>query len=120
MTMMKYNSYGTEYELEFKRGKYHNGRTIIQVMCRELEDEWFEPFCRLTVNLPDTILSSDGSKDLPSNIAFLDSNNCPADLVMKIIEEGYMTMTRTSAQSGFCTYPLVKFNEDWLNSLASM
>ena len=118
--MMKYNSYGTEYELEFRKGKYSNGRLAIQVMCKESEDEWFEPFCRLTVNLPDIILSSDGSKELPSNMAFLDSNNCPADLVMKIIEEGYMTMTRTSAQSGFCTYPLVKFNEDWLNSLAFM
>lgn len=117
---MMYNSYGTEYELEFRKGKYSNGRLAIQVMCRELDEEWYEPFCILTVNLPDIILSSDGSKELPSNMAFLDSNNCSKKLICKIIEESYMTMTRTSAQSGFCTYPLVKFNEEWLNSLASI
>ena len=117
---MKYNSYGTEYELSFKKGRYSNGRTAIQVMCREPEQEWSEPFCALTVNLPDVILSSDGSKDLPSNMAFIDTNNCPADLVMKIIEEGYMTMTRTTARSGYCTYPLVKFDEEWLSSLSNV
>lgn len=117
---MMYNSYGTEYELKFKKGKYENGRLAIQVMCRELKEEWFEPFCILTVNLPDIILSSDGSTEMSSNMAFIDVNNCPASLVMKVIEEGYMTMTRTTADSGFCSYPLVKFNEDWLNSLPTM
>ena len=118
---MKYNSYGTEYELEFKKGKYqNNGRLAIQVMCKEPNEDCYSPFCMLTVNLLDIKLSSEGNVEMPSNMAFLDSNNCPADLVMKIIEEGYIIMTRTFAQSGFCTYPLVKFKEDWLQTLTNM
>lgn len=114
---MNYNYYGKDYELTFKKGEYSNGRLAIKVMCKEKGEDWFEPFCNLTVNLPDIILSSDGSKELPDDMAFIDSNNCPADLVMKIIEEGYMTMTKTVAQSGFCNYPLVRFNKEWLASL---
>ena len=116
---MMYNSCGTNYELDFRKAKYiDNGRLAIQVLCREESEDWYEPFCMLTVNLPDVILSSDGSKDMPSNMAFLNINNYGTDdLYKKLIDMGYMTMTRTVAQSGFCSYPLVKFDEEWLASL---
>lgn len=117
--MMYETSYGTKYELEFRRGKYAKGNSLaIQVMCRELDEEYFLPYCMLTVNLPDIILSSDGSKDLPHNRAFLNINNYGTEkLYEMLIENGYMTITRTTAQSGFCEYPLVVFNEEWLNTL---
>ena len=114
---MMYKFYGTTYELKFQKGRYSNNRLAIQVLGRREDEDWYEPFCTLTVNLPDVILSSDGSKDLPSNMAFIDTNNCPEYLFMQLADEGVMTVTKTRARSGYCTYPLVKFDEDWLASL---
>lgn len=105
---MKYTSYGTNYELSFRKGTYADKSLAIQIMCKAEGEDWEEPFARLTVNL---------QRELPQNCAFFDSNGCPKDILMKLIEEGHATMTTVSAQSGYCTYPLIKFNEEWLNTL---
>ena len=106
---MKYESYGTTYELSFKRGQYQLDKSLaIQIMCKEEGEDFTEPFAMLTVNL---------NKGLPKNHAFFDANNCPRTILMNLIEEGHATMTTVVASSGLCTYPLVKFSEEWLETL---
>lgn len=106
---MMYESYGVNHELFFRKGAYHDKTLAIQIMCKTEGEDYIEPFARLTVNL--------GAINLPENCAFFDANNCPQQILMNLIEEGVATMTTTSAQSGYCTYPLVKFSDEWLASL---
>ena len=111
---MKYNSYGTIYELSFRKGHYLDNKTLaVQIMCKEEDESYFEPFCMLTVNLPTT-------KSLPDNRAYVDTNNCPSDLIQALEEQGVITKTLILAPSGFCVYPLYEFNQEWLNKLSEM
>ena len=49
------------------------------------------------------------------NCAYVDTNNCPyAD---QLLEQGIAIDTGLTEQSGFCTYPLWQFNEDFLKSV---
>ncbi len=66
-----------------------------------------EPFATITKNFGEFI----GQK----NCAYIDTNNCPfAD---QLIEQGFAVDTGLTKQSGYCTYPLWKFNEDFLRSI---
>lgn len=60
------------------------------------------PYATLTVNLPE-------SDDLEYGHAFVDVNNCPwAKEFIKKYELGYFA--NKYASSGWCTYPLYKFD----------
>ena len=109
MNTMKFESWGTTYELQFKKGEYQADKTLAnQIMGKAEDEDWYEPFASLTVCL---------CKELPKNHAFFDSNNCPRTIIQNLIDEGVATMTTISASSGHCTYPLIKFSEEWLESL---
>ena len=63
-----------------------------------------EPFAELTKHFGEFI----GQKDC----AYIDTNNCPfAD---QLLAQGIAIDTGLTKQSGFCTYPLWQFNEDFL------
>lgn len=65
-----------------------------------------EPFAELTKHFGEFI----GQK----NCAYVDTNNCPfAD---QLLAQGIAIDTGLTKQSGFCTYPLWQFNEDFLKS----
>lgn len=62
------------------------------------------PFANITVNLPQT-------KMWPENFGFVDVNNFPQAL--SVIEKlGIGRHTGQFATSGFCVYPLYRFDED--------
>ena len=64
----------------------------------------WEIFSIVTVNLPI-------SGNLPKNLAYVDTNNCPwAEEFLK--DNNIAEDTRISMPSGFCNYPLYKFNLD--------
>lgn len=51
------------------------------------------------------------------NCAYVDTNNCPyAD---QLLEQGIAVDTGLTKQSGYCSYPLWLFNEDFLKSVNS-
>ena len=111
---MEYDSYGTEYELSFRKGHYQDNNTLaVQIMCKEKNEDWYAPFCMLTVNLPTT-------KSLPDNRAYIDVNNCPKDLIQSLEEQGVIKKTLVSAPSGFCIYPLYEFSQEWLDKLSDI
>ena len=66
-----------------------------------------EPFATITVNLP-------GHGELPADTAFVDTNNCPwaEDFLTK---NGLAEKTNTEARSGYCIYPLYRFDMEKLN-----
>ena len=104
---MKYyeiNSYGNTYNVRIERKAYANNDTL----ALSLITEDGEPFCNLTVNLIDSTVWGN------STDAFVDTNNCPwAD---DFIEQNNLgEPVGFEARSGFCTYPLYRFNLDELD-----
>lgn len=67
------------------------------------EDDYFEPYCDVTVNLPDFGLPLDDGE------AYVDVNNCP-ELERFILENGLGVGVGIIGSSGWCAYPLYKFD----------
>lgn len=101
---MKYyelNSYGKTYNVRPVCNNYENNGTLA---IRLIADSG-EPFCNLTVNLPTSVIWCN------ENTAFVDTNNCP--WAEEFIEENELGVpVGYSERSGFCMYPLYKFNID--------
>ena len=66
-----------------------------------------EPFCTLTVNIMESNLWAD------DKTAFVDTNNCEWAEEF-ISENGFGEFTGYYGASGFCKYPLYRFNIDKL------
>ncbi len=49
------------------------------------------------------------------NTAYIDLNNCP--FAKCLLEQGHAEYTGFVKKSGFCTYPLWKFKEEFLNEI---
>ena len=90
-----------------------NNRLAVQLICAKAP---WSPFATITVNLPDVpeeLLKMWFGSQMPDKnmLAFLDTNNCP--WVEEFLEENHIAEnTRISMPSGFCDYPLYKFNND--------
>ena len=92
------NPYDTsiEYEVTPIRTKYMDeGNLAISLECED-----GEPYGMLTVNL---------DSDLPEDMAYVDTNNIP-DAEDFIERNGLGTKTNFNKVSGFCIYPLYRFN----------
>ena len=93
---MTYTHLGHPYEVYTRKTTYqNNGNLAILLVC-----DTGEPFGNLTVNL--------GEK-LPDDMAYVDTNNLP-NAEEFIRENNLGEPVGHLRQSGFCTYPLYKFN----------
>lgn len=111
-TKLKYDSWGTEYELSFQRGKYQsNGSLAIQVFSKEEGEEYVEPFCTLTVNL--------SVPPVNDRRAYIDTNNVPMDLIQLLQDNDICHPTGIMQTSGYCVYPEYEFSEEWLKAIKS-
>lgn len=98
MKTYEVKSYGKTYEVYPVLSKYEFGNTLaISLMCDD------GPFCNLTVNIGDSSIWANDTT------AFVDTNNCPwaEDF---ITENGLGAPMGIKGRSGFCTYPLYRFN----------
>ena len=78
---------------------WYNGRTCLKIRAKEkLSEEFFEPYCDVSVNLPFAELESD-------NLIFIDVNNAPW-LEQFMISNGFGMPTGRIRTSGFVNYPL--------------
>lgn len=73
----------------------------------QLWDETGEPYARLTTSFGEFI----GQK----NCAYVDVNNCP--FAEQLLKQGLALDTGLEHQSGYVTYPLWQFNEEFLNTV---
>jgi hypothetical protein len=81
--------------------------SIPGIQLTQVAEEGEKPFATLTKSFGEFI----GIKDT----AYIDINNCPfADVFIK---EGIAVDTGFTKESGFCSYPLWKFNEDFLKEI---
>lgn len=94
-----YEDFYIKEEVTLEIMQYHNGNLAIQMWC--YDDNFKEPFSMLTTNL--------GEK-LSADKAYVDTNNLRTgfDFILKYNLGELVGF----GQSGFCTYPLVKFNLD--------
>lgn len=89
--------FGT-YDVNIHKTLYRDNGNLAIVLDSPTEG----PFATLTVNLVNY-------GKLPEGYAFLDTNNCPwAERFVKLNELG--EDTGLSGASGYCTYPLYKFD----------
>lgn len=99
---MKVKTYFGEYEVEMERSTYFNNKSLaIQLTCIDEEYGFKEPFAMLTVNLDDGMANDE--------YAYVDTNNCP--WAEEFIEENNLgSPTGIMGFSGYCAYPLYRFN----------
>lgn len=91
------------YDIALKKTVYTITNTLAVISIIN-ENGYDEPFATLTVNLPDSIL-------LRNDQAYVDTNNNP--WVEKFLQDNKIAVpTGDVAISGWCTYPLYKFNLD--------
>ena len=101
---LKINYYDEEYELTLKVDAYmHNGNIAIQLFNND-EEYGEELFSTLTVNLNKT----------EKYYGFIDINNCGNEITSQLEKLGLFEKTGMVSQSGYCTYPFVKFNKELL------
>lgn len=110
MIEIEFNSYGKKHKAMFEKTLYVNGNNLyVGVVTWDEEEEYWEPWCDLTVNLPGCVLAK--------NEAYLDTNNCNPEIIRCLFDKGYVIDTGKVGHSGFCTYPLVRFTEEFLNGM---
>lgn len=75
-----------------------------------------EPYACLTVNVPSRINPDVCEVIGMPNAAYVDTNNCPW-AVSELVSMGAAKDTGYTMQSGWCEYPLLQFNEEWLRGI---
>ena len=97
---MKVMSYGTTYEVQPYVKKYYNGNLAIRLDYFDEDLQGWLPFVNLTVNF---------ENKLSEDQAYVDTNNCP--WAEEFIEEYQLGEdTGRIKMSGYCFYPLYRFN----------
>lgn len=98
--------YDKERVMVFVKEKYSNNDNLaIVVMSKDEEEDYYEQWCMLTVNL---------NTKLPNNQAYLDTNNCSREIIDFFYRNNFVTKIGVGF-SGFCTYPLVEFSEEFMS-----
>lgn len=103
-------SWGKTYDVRLKTSTYtNNGNLYVGLVCKIEEDgeEWWEPYCDLTVNI---------RKLKDKALACLDVNNFP-EAEEFVTENKLATFTGDYEFSGFCVYPIYKFDTHFLELL---
>lgn len=102
MATIKFKAYGEEQEVILRLNSYGNGRLAIESLLLD-----GEPWGLLTVNIPDSPVEEDE--------ACLDTNNW--EDVVQLVEEYHLgENTGKLAFSGYCVYPIYKFDRKILNT----
>jgi len=105
---IKFVFFDEEKRARFCRAKYvNNDNLYIGVETWNDEYQGWEPWCDLTVNLP--------GMDCEENTAFLDINGCNPEIIAELHDKGYIQDTDIRVPSGYCSYPLVTFSQEFLD-----
>lgn len=97
MEPIRISLYDHEYELGIVKGRYSHNNTLYLGFYDIRNDE---PFCDITVNLPESYARG--------SIQYIDTNNFPE--LEDIINEYDLGFCMGSGHSGWCTYPLYYFD----------
>lgn len=90
-------AFGQNWDIRFSRTTYtHDGS--LAVLLEDRQDEKWEPFGVLTVNLCHPLQGL--------GQAFVDSNNMPQEMIAFLKKAGLIKSTGIKARSGWCEYEL--------------
>ena len=98
--------WGDVLEVRFLRDTYVNGGNLAVQMLAETDEDgetYVEPYADLTVNVC-------GYAPAP-RCAYIDTNNLGNGIIEFLAESGLAEFAGEFAQSGFCTYPMVRFTD---------
>ena len=105
------SQWGTEYDVTFVKKTYaNNQRLYVGCLYEDKEYGGYEPYCDVTVNLPDQSLPQ-------GNYAFLDTNNGDSKLFELMQKKGWIKNTGFIGCSGFCRYPIVRFSDKFIEMI---
>lgn len=99
---LKLMSWDKEYNVCFYLDKYSHLDNIY-VGLYFLNEGSFEPYSNITVNLDNKI---------PEGHGYLDVNNIDQGIINWLVENAFISEPISYGFSGYCVYPLVKFNLD--------
>ena len=104
------NQFDEEITVMFEKGTYaNNGNLYIGAL--SVCDGYLEPYCNITVNLPEF---------LDDNKAYLDINNANHQLLIKMKKAGLIKYCERNRASGFCSYPLYEFSQKFLDDIPEL
>ncbi len=104
--MLKITRYGITIPVTFRKSHYvENDNLYVGIVC--WGEGYPEPWSDLTVNL---------SVKCEDDCAFIDINN-NGEVIDWLIENNIAVPTGRVEASGFCLYPEVRFNKDFLAQL---
>ena len=87
---------------------YVNGNgTYIGLRTWNEEYQFWESYCDITVNIPYSGVNLKSTERIVE--CFVDTNNEP-ELDRWLVESGFAYYTNKHGQSGFCTYPVLRFD----------
>jgi len=102
MSKLNLNAWGSNHKVTFETSRYcQNGNLCVKLLC--WDDGYPEPWSNLTVNL---------GIALPSNMAFIDTNNNGEAIIDWLEKHNIGQLTGRVQTSGWCSYPEFKFNMD--------
>ena len=98
---MKIKGWMQDYEVKIEKSTYFtNGNLAVYLLSYDEEYKCWEPYGSLTVNF---------EEKLPYGYAYVDTNNMP-NAEAFIMEYNLGVFQGKWKTSGFCMYPLYKFN----------
>lgn len=103
-------SWGKTHDVWLRTSTYRNNNNLyVGLICKEVEDgaEWYEHFADITVNID----------KLEPDCAAIDVNNFPQAEEF-ITKHKFAEFTGNYAFSGYCTYPIYRFDMERLNLYA--
>ncbi len=108
--IMLKTQFGKSIPVTFKKAKYVAFNNLY-IGIVSWEEGYPEPWSDLTVNL---------GVSMEPDCAFIDTNNNGEGIIDWLIENNIAIPTGYWAKSGFCTYPEVRFNKEFLDKIDEM
>lgn len=106
------NQWGREVTVDFRKGTYMNNGNLYVGAYNVNEEGDLEPYCNITVNFAERLAEA--------NSAYLDTNNGDMNLFRVMVKEGYISPLYSAMESGFCTYPLYEFSQEFLDNVLEL
>lgn len=99
------NKYDENYKIVLRKDTYMNNGTLAVLMVVIYDNGEEEIWSDLTVNIFDSdIMATD-------KMAFIDTNNNGDDIIQWLVDNGIGHPTGHNGRSGYCVYPLFKFDD---------
>ena len=108
--------YGKKFNIGLAKGKYvNNGKLAVLMYETTPKGKIKDIFGDLTVNLgEDSVMANE------TNSQFIDTNNLGNEITQWLVENNIAKPTFFTGFSGYCAYPLFKFNDEALNQMGSI